>query len=159
MIRELIAAAVLAATPALAAPRILSPPVAPKPDVLALVKVSAPRIFLMNVRVIDGTGAAPLENRIVILAGGRIDGVMDAMTTRIGPGPDDKVLDLSGHTVMPGLVGMHDHMYYIARPNLDAHGHSDAPLVVPQMTLLRAPTLSGCRRHDDPYDGQRRTLC
>lgn len=140
MIRELIAAAVLAAGAAQAAPRILVPPVALKPEVQALVKVAAPRIFLMNVRVIDGTGAAPLENRIVILAGGRIEGVMDAMTTRIGPGPDDKVLDLSGHTVMPGLVGMHDHMYYIARPNLDAHGHSDAPLVVPQMTFS-APRL------------------
>ncbi len=30
---------------------------------------------------------------------------------------------------------MHDHMYYIARPNMDAAGHSEAPLVVPQMTF------------------------
>ena len=30
---------------------------------------------------------------------------------------------------------MHDHMYYIARPNLDAQGHSEPPLVVPQMTF------------------------
>ena len=36
---------------------------------------------------------------------------------------------------MPGLVGMHDHMYYIARPNLDAAGHSEPPLMVPQMTF------------------------
>jgi imidazolonepropionase-like amidohydrolase len=140
MIRGLIAAALLAAAPAQAAPRILTPPTALKPDVQALVKVSAPRLFLMGVRVIDGTGAPPLENRIVILSGGRIEAVMDAMTTKIGPGPEDKVLDLSGHTVLPGLVGLHNHMYYIARPNLDAHGHSDAPLVVPQMTFS-APRL------------------
>jgi hypothetical protein len=29
-------------------------------------------------------------------------------------------------------VGMHDHMYYIARPNLDAAGHSEDPLLVPR---------------------------
>jgi imidazolonepropionase-like amidohydrolase len=41
---------------------------------------------------------------------------------------------------MPGIVGMHDHMYYIARPNLDAAGHSDDPVLVPQMTFS-APRL------------------
>ncbi len=45
------------------------------------------------------------------------------------------MLDLSGHTVFPGLVGMHDHLYNIARPNLDAVGTSEPPLVVPQMTF------------------------
>ena len=36
---------------------------------------------------------------------------------------------------MPGIVGMHDHMYYIGRPNLDASGRSEPPLMVPQMTF------------------------
>jgi hypothetical protein len=35
---------------------------------------------------------------------------------------------------------MHNHMFYIARPNIDASGHSDDPLVVPQMTFS-APRL------------------
>jgi hypothetical protein len=39
-----------------------------------------------------------------------------------------------GRTLIPALVGMHDHMYCTARPDLDAGGHSDPPLVVPQMT-------------------------
>lgn len=137
MFTALILAAALAAVPT---PQILAPPAAPKSDVLPFVSIQAPRVFLMNVRVIDGTGAPPLENRIVILEAGKISGVVDAMTARIGPGPDDRVIDLQGHTVLPGLVGMHDHIYYIARPNLDAAGHSDPPLVVPQMTFS-APRL------------------
>jgi imidazolonepropionase-like amidohydrolase len=50
------------------------------------------------------------------------------------------VLDLRGYTVMPGIVGMHDHLFYIARPNLDARRHFDPPVLVPQMTFS-APRL------------------
>ena len=53
---------------------------------------------------------------------------------------------------MPGIVGMHDHIYYIARPNLDATGHGDEPLIVPQMTFS-APRLylaAGSRRYAPP---------
>jgi hypothetical protein len=49
--------------------------------------------------------------------------------------PPREVLDLHGYTVIPGLVGMHDHMYYIAHLNFDALGNSEPPLIVPQMTF------------------------
>ena len=51
-----------------------------------------------------------------------------------------RVLDLRGHTVLPGLVGMHDHLYHIARPNLRADGTAESPVLVPQMTFS-APRL------------------
>ncbi len=88
-------------------------------------------------RVIDGTGAAPVEDQSVLIDGGKIAGVQPAST----PVPAGyRSIDLSGASVMPGIVGMHDHLYYIARPNLDASGHSEDPLVVPQMTFS-APRL------------------
>ena len=114
-------------------------PPAPALDaaVLPYVKVSAKRIALSHVRVIDGTGAPELTDRTVVIGDGRILSV----NSSLDPLPADvTVLDLSGHTVIPGLVGMHDHLYYIGRPNLDASGHSDPPLVVPQMTFS-APRL------------------
>jgi imidazolonepropionase-like amidohydrolase len=49
-------------------------------------------------------------------------------------------LDLRGYTVIPGIVGMHNHLFYIARPNLDSRPHFDDPIVVPQMTFT-APRL------------------
>ena len=89
----LFAAALAAASPKAAppapAPAILAQPAAPSAAVQPFVKVTAPRIFLMGVRVIDGTGAPPLENRIVILADGKIQGVLDGMTSRIGPDSAD----------------------------------------------------------------------
>ncbi|WP_375383015.1 amidohydrolase family protein [uncultured Sphingomonas sp.] len=133
--RVAMAAVALATTPATAAPfanTILPPPSTPGAAVMPYVRVPAGRIALAHVRVIDGTGAPPRDDMTVVLDGARIVAVQPAAT----PIPAGTiVLDLTGRTVMPGLVGMHDHMYYIGRPDLDAQGHSEPPLVVPQMTF------------------------
>ncbi len=93
-------------------------------------------IVLEHVRLIDGTGAQAVQDATVTLIDGKIANIS---SSRQGFGCDHCApmlrLDLTGYTVFPGLVGMHDHMYYIARPDLDAQGHSEAPLVVPQMTF------------------------
>jgi imidazolonepropionase-like amidohydrolase len=111
---------------------VLAPHAVPGAAVKPYVAVDAPLVALTHVRVIDGLGAPPLEDRTVILEGGRIRAIQPAASP---PPAGARVLDLTGRTVMPGLVGMHDHMYYIARPDLDAAGHSEPPLVVPQMTF------------------------
>lgn len=101
--------------------------------VKAYVKVQSPKIVLTHVRVIDGTGAASVADQNVTIENGKI--------TAIGPGADvpasagATVLDLRGYSVMPGIVGMHDHLFYIARPNLTAQKHSEEPLIVPEMAF------------------------
>jgi imidazolonepropionase-like amidohydrolase len=81
-------------------------------DVRKFVKIDSPVIALTHVRVIDGTGAGAREDQTVILNKGKIASVGDASSTNVPQ--DAKVLDLHGHTVIPGLVGMHDHMFYPA---------------------------------------------
>ena len=81
-------------------------------DVRKFVKIDAPVVALTHVRVIDGTGAGAREDQTVILNKGKIASVGDASTANIPQ--DAKVLDLHGHTIIPGLVGMHDHMFYPA---------------------------------------------
>lgn len=80
------------------------------PAVREFVKVDAPAVALTHVRVIDGTGAAPRADQTLIIREGKIDLLGDAAKIAIPEGA--KVLDLSGYTIIPGLVGMHDHMYY-----------------------------------------------
>jgi imidazolonepropionase-like amidohydrolase len=80
------------------------------PQVHQFVKVDAPVVALTHVRVIDGTGAAASEDQTIILSKGKIESVADAGSASVPQ--DAQVLDLHGYSVIPGLVGMHDHMFY-----------------------------------------------
>ncbi|HZW79072.1 MAG TPA: amidohydrolase family protein [Candidatus Deferrimicrobiaceae bacterium] len=80
------------------------------PLVRGFVKVDAPVVVLTHVRVIDGTGAAAREDQTIVLRQGKIDSMSDSASANVPK--DAQVLDLHGYSVMPGLVGMHDHMFY-----------------------------------------------
>ncbi len=80
------------------------------PEVKEFVKVDAPVVVLQHVRVIDGTGAPAREDQTVVLAKGKIESVTGAASANVPK--DATVLDLHGYSVIPGLVGMHDHMFY-----------------------------------------------
>ena len=134
----------LSATVAMARPplalqsRILPAPAAPGTAVLPYVKLATGGpIALTHIHVIDGTGQPVAGERTIVITGGKITAVSPA-TAPLPAGA--RVLDLSGHTVLPGIVGMHDHLFYIARPDLDAAGNSEPPLMVPEMAFS-APRL------------------
>jgi imidazolonepropionase-like amidohydrolase len=62
---------------------------------------------LTHVRVIDGSGHAPLEDATVVIQGNHI------LSIQAGAGPipsGARVLDLHGNTVMPGLINAHGHL-------------------------------------------------
>lgn len=65
-------------------------------------------LVLDQVRIIDGTGAAPIEHGRIVVAGERIArvGSVDAV-----PMPADaERVDLTGRTAMPGLIDSHFHI-------------------------------------------------
>src|ERR1700691_2878987 len=80
------------------------------PQVRGFVKVDAPVVALTHVRVIDGTGAVAREDQTVVISKGKIESVGDAASASVPK--DAQVLDLHGYSVIPGLVGMHDHLVY-----------------------------------------------
>jgi hypothetical protein len=75
------------------------------------IKEASPVLVLEHARVIDGTGAAPKEDQRIVIESGKITRVEDANLNHPKP-TNAKVLDLSGKTVIPGLVGMHEHLFY-----------------------------------------------
>jgi imidazolonepropionase-like amidohydrolase len=131
---------IVCAAPAFAADladRVLPPVTKPGAGVAPFISIAPGLIALTHVRVIDGTGAEPQGDRTVIIDDGKIAAIQSgAVALPSGA----RVLDLQGRSVLPGLVGMHDHLFYIARPNLTADGKWESPLVVPEM-IFSAPRL------------------
>jgi enamidase len=86
------------------------------PSVRAFVKVDAPILVLTHARVIDGTGAAPLDNQTLVIRNGNIAAI--GQTGTLSHPEGSTVLDLTGKTVIPGLVMMHEHTYYPTGPGV-----------------------------------------
>jgi imidazolonepropionase-like amidohydrolase len=80
------------------------------------IKVQAPVIALVHARVIDGTGAAAREDQMVVIRDGNIAAIGDAVRTPAPPGAT--IVDLTGKSVLPGLVMMHEHLYYTTGPGV-----------------------------------------
>src|SRR5574338_1279373 len=96
---------------------VAQPLLAQRPDSLSeevrkYVAVDTSVVALTHVTLLDGTGAAPATDRTVLIRDGRIAEVGPAGQVKVPAGA--VTMDLSGHTVMPGIVGMHDHLFYTA---------------------------------------------
>ncbi|MBA3445234.1 MAG: amidohydrolase family protein [Gemmatimonadales bacterium] len=98
----------------------------PSPNVQRFISVAAPVVALTHVRVVDGTGAEPVGDQTVIISGGRISAVGPAGSVPVPGGA--KVMDLSGHTVIPGIVGLHDHTFYTTNLR-SVQSNATAPLL------------------------------
>ena len=82
------------------------------PQVQNFVAVSDSVVALTNVTIIDGTGSAPKTGQTIVIRGNRISDVGPTASVRVPAGA--RVMQLAGSTVIPGLVGMHDHLFYTA---------------------------------------------
>lgn len=71
----------------------------PRPDSGAVTAIRAGA-------VIDGTGAAPVKNAVILIRGARIA----AVGTNVTIPPNATVIDLSGLTVLPGFIDAHVHL-------------------------------------------------
>ncbi|MFI5178487.1 MAG: amidohydrolase family protein, partial [Vicinamibacterales bacterium] len=80
------------------------------------VAVTAPVIALTHARVIDGTGAPARENQTLVIRDGNIAALGD--DARVTPPAGATIVDLAGKSVMPGLVMMHEHLYYTTGPGV-----------------------------------------
>jgi imidazolonepropionase-like amidohydrolase len=82
----------------------------PASDRQQFIRAEAPVIALTHVRVIDGTGAAPSDDQTIVISDGKIQAIAPSSSATMPP--NAHVLDLRGYTVLPGLVGMHNHLFF-----------------------------------------------
>jgi imidazolonepropionase-like amidohydrolase len=91
--------------------------VAQRPDSFAAgvreyITVDTAAVALTHVLLVDGTGGAPKQDQTIIVRAGRISEVGPSASVQVPAGV--RTIDLKGSTVIPGLVGMHDHLFYTA---------------------------------------------
>jgi enamidase len=83
------------------------------------VAIDTPTVALTHARVIDGTGAPPRENQTLIIRDGLISALGDDGKVAIPAGAQS--IDLTGESVIPGMVQMHEHLFYPTGPGIYAN--------------------------------------
>jgi hypothetical protein len=125
-------------------------PATRSPQVQAFVVHSEAVLAITHVRVIDGTGTPARDNETVLLRDGRI--------AAVGPGvalPEGvATLDAGGQTLIPGLVGMHDHMFYPApkvNPEANEALYPEQASSFPKLYLAGGVTTIRTTGSTEPY--------
>ena len=80
------------------------------PAVQQYVSVNAPVVALTHAKLIDGSGRAAQSDMTIIIRGEKIVAVGPSKTTAAPAGA--RIIDATGKSIIPGIVGLHDHMYW-----------------------------------------------
>ena len=114
---------VLTTLPASLALLVSSTLLAQRPTLSATVRsyvtVDSPIVALTHARVIDGTGAAARNDQTLIIRDGRIVALGNSRSVTVPTAA--QVIDLTGKSVIPGLVMVHEHLYYPTAPGFYAN--------------------------------------
>jgi hypothetical protein len=108
------------------------------PHVRKYVSIGTPKVILEHVQVIDGTGVAAVADQNISIQDGKITAISPGAD--LSPSEGTTILNLRGYSVMPGIVGMHNHLFYLALPNFGSDGSFDRPGLFHQMSFS-APRL------------------
>lgn len=91
-------------------------------------QLPAATIAFSGARIIDGTGAEPLDDGIILVRDGRIVSVGVSGQVTIPGGA--RVVDLTGRTVMPGLINAHGHVADDTEEKLELYARYGVTTVV-----------------------------
>ena len=117
------------------------------PGTAPFITVNAPVLALQHLRVIDGTGAAPREDQTVVIDHGKIATVGPFATTP--PPSGAQTIDLSGSSVIPGLVGMHEHLFYNSGNGIPTY--NEQAFSFPRLYLASGVTTARTGGSLEPY--------
>lgn len=117
------------------------------PGVKPFVTIDVPTIALRHVRVIDGTGGAPLEDQTIVIDHGKIASIGKSEAT-FSPSATE-VLDLTGQTIIPGLVGMHEHLFYPSGGGIPIY--NEHAFSFPRLYLASGVTTARTAGSMEPY--------
>jgi len=88
-------------------------------------------LVLMGASLVDGSGAEPVRGRVVVVEGDRITQVVDDARA-----PRGRRIDLSGCTLLPGLINCHVHLCFGAEAD-PVRVMKDEPHALTALKVLR----------------------
>jgi imidazolonepropionase-like amidohydrolase len=94
-----------------------TPTALPTPAAAAQATAGPVTLALVNGRLIDGTGADPLPDAVVLIGGDRV--VAAGPRAAVTIPPEARIVDMQGATILPGFINAHVHQGYSAS-NLEA---------------------------------------
>jgi imidazolonepropionase-like amidohydrolase/uncharacterized protein YndB with AHSA1/START domain len=114
------------------------------------IRYRSPTIALEHLRVIDGTGAPARSNQTIVISKGRIQEIGNWQSIRVPA--DAQRIDLTGLSALPGLVGMHDHLFYsVNHFGEDGIRAYDMPFSFPRLYLASGVTTIRTTGSFEPY--------
>src|SRR5215472_3342203 len=112
------------------------------------IRENAPVITVIHVQLIDGSGAPAQADQTIVMDHGKIVAVGPTAGTAVPAGA--KVIDGKGKTLIPGIVGMHEHLFYPAA-NDGEPIFIEQPFSFPQLYLASGVTTARTTGSIDPY--------
>ncbi|MBV8808844.1 MAG: amidohydrolase family protein [Acidobacteriaceae bacterium] len=104
-------------------------------------------IALQHIRVIDGTGAPARDDETVIIDNGKITAVGPVGSVQLPT--DMRTMDLSGNTMFPGLIGMHEHLFYPSGEGIPLY--TEQAFSAPRLYLAAGVTTMRTAGSLEPY--------
>ena len=90
-------------------------------DADSFVSLRAPLVALTHAKLIDGRGTPAREDQTIVIRDGRIAAV--GASGQLAPPVGAHVVDLTGKSVLPGLVMLHEHLYFTSRASTTSGFH------------------------------------
>ena len=90
-------------------------------DTDSVISLRTPLVALTHANLIDGRGTPMREDQTIIIRDGRIAAV--GASAQVATPAGAQVVDLTGKTVLPGLVMMHEHLFIISRASTTSPAH------------------------------------
>ncbi len=100
------------------------------------VEIDAPLIAIENVRVVNGNGEAAQDNQIILIRNGKIAEI----GSQVHVPPQAEIVDGAGMTALPGLVMMHEHLFYPSSKGQQGNYGDLQPIAFPRLYLAHGVT-------------------
>jgi enamidase len=125
----------------------VTPPPSAKSDA-KFIAYDEPVIAFTHAEIVDGTGAAPKYDQMLVVKDGRIA----AMGANVAVPAGATVIDATGKTLLPGFVMVHEHMFYPTGRDANGQGnYTTMSYTFPRLYLAGGTTTARTGGSLSPY--------